>query len=766
MKNFMKSIPLIVTLLCFLSTSSFAQKKTDSNIIGHIINKNTREHIPFHSVAIKGTTLGVASDASGHYFIKNLPDGQLTIVASGVGYKTVERVIESKSGNTLEVNFEIEEDVLQLNSVVVSANRNEVNRKESASIVNLISPKLFESTNSVCLAQGLNFQPGLRVENNCQNCGFSQVRINGLDGSYSQILIDSRPVFSSLAGIYGLEQIPANMIERVEVIRGGGSALYGSSAIAGIVNIITKEPTANSVTLSNTTNLIYGRGTDFNTSLNASIVSEDYKAGLMFFGSTRQRSPFDYDNDGFTELTKINMKNLGFRAYYKPGLQSKLSIEYHNIGEFRRGGSDLDLPAHESLIAEQLDHNINTGGLKYEVFSKNLKHRFNVYSSVQLIDRKSYYGTQKNLDAYGMTSNTTFVTGTQYTLSIDTLFMMPSELTAGLEYNSDIIKDEMPGYNRIFNQDIQTIGVFAQNEWKTSEMSILLGGRLDKHSLLKKPVVSPRINLRYMPMSFINLRASLSSGFRAPQSFDEDLHITILGGEASFVKLDPNLETERSQSFSASAELYKKFNSVETNLLIEGFYTNLYNVFVLEDLGIDDNGNLVFEKRNGSGAVVKGINIEGQVVPDNNFQFQFGVTLQNSSYKEPEKWSDDITIKPQQRMFRAPNQYGYLTANYNVKNDLKISLSGTYTGSMLVQHFAGYIAKDAEKETDIFLDVNVKISYDFEISSTTKLQFNGGIQNIFNSYQKDLDKGPFRDAGYIYGPSLPRTYFVGLKLVI
>lgn len=766
MKNFMKSIPLIVTLLCFLSTSSFAQKKTDSNIIGHIINKNTREHIPFHSVAIKGTTLGVASDASGHYFIKNLPEGQLTIVASGVGYKTVERVIESKSGNTLEVNFEIEEDVLQLNSVVVSANRNEVNRKESASIVNLISPKLFESTNSVCLAQGLNFQPGLRVENNCQNCGFSQVRINGLDGSYSQILIDSRPVFSSLAGIYGLEQIPANMIERVEVIRGGGSALYGSSAIAGIVNIITKAPTANSVTLSNTTNLIYGRGTDFNTSLNASIVSEDYKAGLMFFGSTRQRSPFDYDNDGFTELTKINMKNLGFRAYYKPGLQSKLSIEYHNIGEFRRGGSDLDLPAHESLIAEQLDHNINTGGLKYEVFSKNLKHRFNVYSSVQLIDRKSYYGTQKNLDAYGMTSNTTFVTGTQYTLSIDTLFMMPSELTAGLEYNSDIIKDEMPGYNRIFNQDIQTIGVFAQNEWKTSEMSILLGGRLDKHSLLKKPVVSPRINLRYMPMSFINLRASLSSGFRAPQSFDEDLHITILGGEASFVKLDPNLETERSQSFSASAELYKKFNSVETNLLIEGFYTNLYNVFVLEDLGIDDNGNLVFEKRNGSGAVVKGINIEGQVVPDNNFQFQFGVTLQNSSYKEPEKWSDDITIKPQQRMFRAPNQYGYLTANYNVKNDLKISLSGTYTGSMLVQHFAGYIAKDAEKETDIFLDVNVKISYDFEISSTTKLQFNGGIQNIFNSYQKDLDKGPFRDAGYIYGPSLPRTYFIGLKLVI
>ena len=122
----------------------------------------------------------------------------------------------------------------------------------------MVSRKLFENTNSVCLAQGLNFQPGLRVETNCQNCGTQQVRINGLDGAYSQILIDSRPIFSALAGVYGIEQIPANMIDRVEVIRGGGSALFGANAIAGVINIITKEPTSNSVEVANTTNLIYG----------------------------------------------------------------------------------------------------------------------------------------------------------------------------------------------------------------------------------------------------------------------------------------------------------------------------------------------------------------------------------------------------------------------------------------------------------------------------------------------------------------------------
>ena len=89
----------------------------------------------------------------------------------------------------------------------------------------------------------------MRVENNCQNCGFQQVRINGLEGPYTQILVDSRPIFSALTGVYGLEQIPANMIERVEIMRGGGSALFGSSAIAGTINIITKEPLRNSARL-------------------------------------------------------------------------------------------------------------------------------------------------------------------------------------------------------------------------------------------------------------------------------------------------------------------------------------------------------------------------------------------------------------------------------------------------------------------------------------------------------------------------------------
>jgi len=761
----MKKNPWVLVILFYFSIAGFAQQRTDANLFGHVINKNTKEHIPYANISIKGTTIGTATDATGHYYLKNLPVGTFKLVASAVGFKPIEQEVTLESNKSLEINFEIEEDQIMLESVVVSANRNETNRKEAPTIVNIISPKIFENTNSVCLAQGLNFQPGLRVETNCQNCGFQQVRINGLEGPYSQILIDSRPIFSSLANVYGIEQIPVNMIERVEVVRGGGSAIFGSNAIAGTINIITKEPTTNSATLSNTSTFIYGKTPDINTSLNASVVSDDYKTGIMIFGSTRQRIPFDYDGDGFSEIGKINLKNIGFRGFYKTTNFSKLTIEYHNLGEFRRGGNHFDLPPHDADIAEQIEHNINTGSLNYNAFSKNFKHRINVYSSAQKIDRKSYYGAHKDLNAYGSTDDKTLVAGMQYTYTIDTLFFMPAELTMGIEYNANEMLDKMLGYNRIINQTVNTRSVFLQNEWKNKKISILIGGRLDKHNLIKDPIISPRLNFRYNPNELLNLRASYSSGFRAPQTYDEDLHVAAVGGNVALIRLDPNLKTEKSQSYSASVDFYKTIGQVQTNFLIEGFYTNLDDVFVLEEIGTDNAGNILLERRNGSGAIVKGINIEGKAVPTKTLQFQFGFTFQKSEYKENQKWSDNKNLTPQKKMFRSPDRYGFLSSDYQIMNNFKISISATYTGSMLVKHFAGYIPEDAEKKTPDFYELNVKLFYDFKLNSSATLQLNGGVQNIFNSYQHDFDKGEFRDSEYIYGPALPRSLFFGLKII-
>ena len=222
----MKQIILALMLaVAGIGTAVAANPIREGNMIsGHVLVKGSEENIPYATVLIVGSGQGTVSNEEGQFEFKNLPAGKYTLRVSAVGYKTQEKAIEVNKDFTAVVHFQMEEESFMTDEVVVSANRNEVSRKAAPVVVNVMSAKLFEMVNSTDLAKTLNYQSGLRVENNCQNCGFPQVRINGLEGPYSQILINSRPVISALSGVYGLEQIPVNMIERVEVVRGGGSA--------------------------------------------------------------------------------------------------------------------------------------------------------------------------------------------------------------------------------------------------------------------------------------------------------------------------------------------------------------------------------------------------------------------------------------------------------------------------------------------------------------------------------------------------------------
>lgn len=762
--SFYKMVMILSILLTSFNTMLYSQSKTEANIYGHVLDAMTHEHMPFVNIYLKGTTYGTSTNDNGHYIMEHLPVGKHTIVVSFMGYKTIEQEVNLEANRSVEMNFTLEENSVLMRDVVVSANRYEVDRKEAATIVNVLTPKLFVTTNSVNLAEGLNYQPGLRVENTCQNCGVNAVRINGLEGKYSQILIDSRPVFSSLAGVYGLEQIPVSMIDRVEVIRGGGSAIFGSSAIGGVVNIITREPIRNSLEISNTTQLIGGKSWDNVTSMNAALVSSNRKVGATIFGMSRDRQGYDHDGDGYTELGKLKGTSLGMRAYYRFSNQSKLTAEYHAMHEFRRGGDSIDKMPHQVTVAEQAEHYIHGGGLTYDFISKNLKTRFSLYTSLQKVDRNTYYGTQYDINAYGTSKDFSWVSGGQYNQTFERLIFMPSEFVAGVEYSVNKLEDIQLSYNRMLLQDIDIASVFVQNEWKNSRMGLLLGARVDKHNLIDDIVVSPRANFRYVLLEELTARLSYSSGYRAPQAFDEDLHIMAVGGEVAIITLSPDLRPEYSNSFSGSLNWSTRIANGDFNILAEGFYTTLDDVFILKENGTDAQGNLLMERCNGSGAYVGGFNLEMTYTPVSDLNMQLGYTLQQSRYKEPEVWSENPNIEPQTRMFRTPDHYGFMTIDYTMFDALNIALSGTYTGSMLVQHFAGYIAEDEEVITPDFFDMGIKVAYDVKLSNNSTMQFNAGIKNIFNSYQEDLDQGADRDAGYIYGPSLPRTFFFGLKL--
>ena len=752
------------------------EKGTDANIYGHVVDAKSGEHVPYAIIHVKGTTIATTTDMTGHFFLKNLPEGTFTIEAKYMGYTTLSKMVTTKKDTSKELNFNLSPSDLSLDEVVVSANRSETKRRMATNLVNVINGKVFDITQSTCLAQGLNFQPGVRTEDNCQNCGFTQVRINGLDGHYSQILVDSRPIFSSLNGVYGLEQIPANMIDRVEVVRGGGSALFGASAIGGTINIITKEPVRNSASFGHTLMSIGGSNSFDNvTTGNVSLVTDDNKAGVYAYGQTRNRKGYDHDGDGYTELPELNNQTFGLNSYLRLNPYSKLSLQYHGIHEFRRGGNRLEQAPHEANITEQVEHSIQGGGLTYDYFAPDEKNRLSAYFSFQTTSRKSYYGgigegTDDDRDAagkaYGTTHDFTYVAGAQYVHNFSKLLFMPSDLTLGAEYNFDGLKDVILGYDRHFKQDVHIGSFFFQNEWKSKQWGFLVGGRLDKHNLVDNIIFSPRANLRYNPTDNLNFRLTYAGGFRAPQAFDEDLHVGVVGGERLVTVLADKLKEERSNSFSISADIYHKFGNVQTNLLVEGFYTDLDNVFALRQLDRPDaQGNTVQERYNAYGAKVFGLNIEGKAMFTRWFSLQAGFTIQKSLYDEAIAWNDEVPEQKYKKMMRSPNRYGYFTATFTPVKRFTASITGNYTGSMLIGHAAGSGVEEPKAvDTPDFMELNMKLAYDIPVSKYLTLQVNGGIQNIANSYQKDFDKGWNRDSNYIYGPSLPRSYYVGVKI--
>ncbi|WP_276975962.1 TonB-dependent receptor, partial [Flavobacterium filum] len=253
-------------------------------------------------------------------------------------------------------------------------------------------------------------------------------------------------------------------------------------------------------------------------------------------------------------------------------------------------------------------------------------------------------------------------------------------------------------------------------------------------------------------------RNSYAKGFRAPQVFSEDIHARIAAGEVALVELADGLQSETSHSFLTSLDWSKVSPNSEAGLTFEAFYTRLNDPFVLEQLT-----ETIWEKRNGKGADVYGINLEAKYAPGQKWQFQAGATIQKALYDEAVQWSENLT-NTNRNFFRSPNVYGNLMATFSPKKAFQNNLSLIYTGKMYAQHFAGFIPEDRLETTVDFYEINLKSSYTFVVKEKLHLQLSGGIQNIFNQYQNDFDLRVNRDANYIYGPSRPRTIFIGLKI--
>lgn len=774
-------------LLSLFTINTAIGQNQQATISGTVISNGNA--VPFANVFVKNGTIGTSADKNGKFTL-NVPSGTISITAQSQRFRSQTKQINIKAGTTHEFNFTLAEDTLGLEEVVVSATKNRISKKQAPVIVNVLSPKLFKATQSISLADGLNYQPGVRVETNCQNCGFTQVRLNGLEGQYTQILVNSRPVFSALNGVYGLEQIPVSIIDRVEVVRSGGSAIFGSNAIAGTINVITKESINSSWEISSNFGIIDGTTLDRNVNINASIVNEDLTSGITVYSIFRDRDAFDANDDDFSEITKLNNNSLGAKAFLRPNDNSRIGLDFTGIREYRRGGDRIDLAPQFTDITEELDHNTIFTGVDYELIDDAHKNSGTAYISMQHTDRDSYYGGLSGgrtaadsisaNNAFGKTTDLALVAGAKYTHNFKR-----DVITTGLEYQLNDTDDAIPGYNRIVDQKVNSIGLYVQFEWKPSEeFTALVGARLDHVNVdgfytiqdvaqisdVSETVLNPRLTVLYNINDALQFRGGYSRGFRAPQAFNEDLHISSVGGEQRFVILSENLESEFSNAFTASFNYTKNFNKTQTNFLIEGFYTNLKNTFTIVSTGTSlPNGSILEESRNGSGAYVAGANIELSVSPNSDFLFQTGATFQRSIFKEDQVlFEADGSVQGEQDVIldefvRSPNVYGFLNANWTATESLRFDVTGSYTGSMIAPRVISDSGFIVLVDTEAFLDMTTKITYHFDLKETFHVELNGGVQNLFDSYQDDFDSGAMRDSGYIYGPNRPRTFFIGLK---
>jgi len=599
-------------------------------------------------------------------------------------------------------------------------------------------------------------------------------------------------VFSALNSVYGLDQIPTSIIKRVEVVRGGGSALYGSNAIAGTVNIITRDPIDNGWQVSSNFAQIDGSTPDNTVNFNASLLSDDLSSGVTLHGMFRNRDGFDANGDGFTEITRMENNTFGAKAFLRPGKYSKITLDFNAVKEYRRGGDRLDLAPHFTDITEELDHNTLIGGVSYEHFSKDRHNKFSAYVSGQRTQRDSYYGglgggraaedSTLAVNAYGNTEDLAIVGGVQYAHTIHSRDI----LVLGLENQFSDVVDDIPGYNRLVDQRVNTIGFFAQYEWKPSgRFKALIGGRYDfttvggrydignvqRSADVGTGVFSPRITLMYDLMDNLQLRGGYARGFRAPQAFNEDLHISSVGGAPQFVILADGLDKELSDAFTASLNYNQVIGKTQANILVEGFYTHLKDPFTIVSTGSAlPNGSILEEVRNSTGAHVAGTNFELGVSPSADLQFQLGGALQRSAYEEDqvlfeaEPGNESAPTVVTDAFVRNPNLYGYLAANWQASENWKLDITGTYTGSMTVPRVVNASGFLDLMESDPFMDVNFKLSHHVDIRERFHLELSGGVQNAFNAYQDDFDTGPRRDSDYVYGPARPRTYFLGLKI--
>lgn len=739
----------IILFFLFISFNSLSQ---NNSLSGKIYSNS--EVLPYVNIYLKDYTLGTASDSEGYYEIKNIPNGTYTLIISSIGYKTKSITI-AFNNNQIIRNFSLESDN-SLNEVVISGTLRPVSKSNSPVPVEVYSETFFRKNPTPSIFESLQNVNGVRPQLNCNVCNTGDIHINGLEGPYAFVLIDGMPIVSGLSTVYGLTGIPQALIERVEIVKGPASTLYGSEAVGGILNVITKKPT-NAPLLSTDTFLSSWGELNLDVGLRYDISKK--AQGLVGINYFNFQNRIDNNNDNFTDMTLQNRMSIFNKVTFERKSNKVFTIAGRYVYEDRWGGEmdwEKEFRGGNQIYGESIYTNRWETFGTYELPTpENIRFQFSANGHSQ----DSYYG-ETSYDAKQLVGFGQLV----YNKKIG----KTHDLLLGAAYRYTYYDDNTfatLGENGIDNSPsiIHLPGIFVQDEIQINDRKkLLLGVRWDNNSIHGN-IFSPRVNFKWNSKDKSDiLRLSAGNGFRVANVFTED-HAALTG--ARTIEFDGELQPET--SWNVNVNYVKKINTENSLITIDAssFYT-YFNNRILPDY--ESNSNKIIYANLEGFSVSKGISLNSNMSFTNGLSINTGATLMEVSVTENK-------IKKIQLLTESFS--GVWSISYKLNSNFNIDYTGNIYGPMRLPLLG---ENDLRDEYSPWFSIQ-------NIQLTQKLKNNweiyGGVKNLLNftpaansingsdnpfdiGIDTELNPEEAFDPSYVYASNQGIRAFAGIRLTL
>ncbi|MGB1841181.1 MAG: TonB-dependent receptor [Longimicrobiales bacterium] len=714
-----------------LSTAGEVAGQNRDAVHGRVV-RQSGSPVPYASIAVVGSQRGVIADADGRFRVVGLPLGDYVLIASAQGFGAVETRV--RAGSAEVVTIVLEPDPVALEALTVTGTMKSATVAESPVKVNVVPRAVLQRNATNNLVEAVQFVNGIYNQVDCGVCYTNSLRINGMEGPYTAVLIDGMPLMSSLASVYGLNGINPALIEQIEIIKGPSSTLYGSEAMAGVINVITKDPRFAPRLAVDAWGTSDAEGNiDFAASTRPGDVS-----GFLS-GNVAYNSRFvDGNGDGFSDFP-LNRRGVVFgKIDVSPAGERRASLTAKYLYEDRFGGVEGWTRKHrgsDQVYGESIHTNrVEILGAYLPRWSNEIR----LEGSYSWHDQDSWYGDSP----YAASQHIAFGNALWGPM------FGRHDLLIGASLRYQTYDDNTPATTEIDRRLIP--GLFAQDELRFANGVTVLGGVRADHHEEHGVIASPRVAFKWDAFEHTSFRINAGTGFRVVNLFTED-HAALTG--AREVLIVSQLEPERSRSVTLNVNQVVEFGPNPMMIDVDLFHTRFSNKIV-PDYDVDPN-QIVYDNLDGH-AISRGVGLTlNQNVDFDRFLYSVGVTVQDVYTVEAEQLADE---------FFAPNVRGVLSATYNARSvPLRFDYTGSITGPMRLPAYEAPFTRAERSPT--YAIHNVQGSWRIEGGA----EFYLSVKNLSDYVQPSAlidPANPFGDdfdTAYVYGPLRGRHLMLGLR---